>query len=393
LYRRPGRGIALNMSGPSQPSGVAAKRALAVLLALAITVLAAAQYRMGRGPVAVAWLAVGPLLASVLLRPWITAVLAGWATLLGVGLIVNQPGPPGALVSHLGVCVLLAAFAVANSVLRTAAQRRLSRVRAVARVAQSALLREVPATVTAGRMASRYVSAAAEARVGGDILEVVSEGGRTRWLIGDTRGKGLPAVRLASIATTSFRDACAHPGLSLTEIARVVDRSVTLAAGQEDFVTALFAEFDPRGWLELVTCGHPPPLRLNAGGGLQALTPGAYATPLGLHPDMKTSTFSVGEGDRLVFYTDGLLEARDRAGRYFRLEDCADTLRGPDLEAAADELLDRLVAHTGRRLDDDVALLLFEAASSPAAGGPSGTAGAARDARPAHDLAVAGSGP
>ena len=381
------------MSGPSQPSGALAKRVLAVALALAITVLAVAQYRTGRGPVAVAWLAVGPLLASVLLRPWITAVLAGWATLLGVGLIVNQPGPPGALVSHLGVFVLLAAFAVANSVLRSAAQRRLSRVRAVARVAQSALLREVPATVTAGRMASRYVSAAAEARVGGDILEVVSEGGRTRWLIGDTRGKGLPAVRLAAVATTSFRDACARPGLPLAEIARVVDRSVTLAAGEEDFVTALFAEFDPRGWLELVTCGHPPPLRLNAGGGLQALTPSAYATPLGLHPDMKTSTFSVGDGDRLVFYTDGLLEARDRAGRYFRLEDCTDTLREPDLEAAAGELLDRLVAHTGRRLDDDVALLLFEAASSPVADEPAGTAGAARDIMPAHDLAVAGSGP
>ena len=78
------------------------------------------------------------------------------------------------------------------------------------------------------------------------------------------------------------------------------------------------------------------------------------------------STFSVSAGDRLVFYTDGLLEARDRAARYFRLEDCLDTLRRADLQAAADELLDRLVAHTGRRLDDDVTLLLFEAASAPA---------------------------
>lgn len=388
LYQRPGRGIRLNVSGPSQPSGILAKRVLAVLIGLAITVVAVAQYRTGRGPVAVAWLAVGPLLASLLLRPRITAVLAGWATLLGVGLIVNQPARPGTLVSHLGVFVLLAAFAVANAALRTAAQRRLSRVRAVARVAQSALLREVPATVTAGRMASRYVSAAAEARVGGDILEVVSEGGRTRWLIGDTRGKGLPAVRLASIATTSFGDACAHPGLSLPEIARVVDRSVTLAAGEEDFVTALFAEFDPHGWLELVTCGHPPPLRLTADGGLQVLSPSAYATPLGLHPDMKTSTFSVGEGDRLVFYTDGLIEARDRAGRYFRLEDCADTLRGPDLEAAADELLGRLVAHTGRRLDDDVAVLLFEAASPSAQpeSEPPATAVPARGSVPGGDV-------
>ena len=151
LYQRPGRGIRLNVSGPSQPSGILAKRVLAVLIGLAITVVAVAQYRTGRGPVAVAWLAVGPLLASLLLRPRITAVLAAWATLLGVGLIVNQPARPGTLVSHLGVFVLLAAFAVANAALRTAAQRRLSRVRAVARVAQSALLREVPATVTAKR--------------------------------------------------------------------------------------------------------------------------------------------------------------------------------------------------------------------------------------------------
>jgi serine phosphatase RsbU (regulator of sigma subunit) len=233
-------------------------------------------------------------------------------------------------------------------------------------VAQSALPREVPATVAAGRLATRYVSAAAEARVGGVLLEIVSDKGHPRWLIGDTRGKGLPAVRLASVAMTSFRDACAQPGPSLPEIARVVDRSVARAAEDEDFVTAVFAEFDPRGWLQLVICGHPPPLRLTANGDLRALTPAAYATPLGLHPDIRPSTFPVGAGDRLVFYTDGLLEAHDRAGRYFRLEDCLDTLRRTDLQAAADELLDRLLALTGRRLDDDVAVLLFEAASPPA---------------------------
>jgi phosphoserine phosphatase RsbU/P len=363
---RSGRGIPLDASGPSQPAGVLAKRVFALLVCLAIAAVAAAQYRMGSALIPVPWLAVGPLLASLVLPARITAMLAGWAVLLGFGLIADQPGRPGRLVSHLGVLVLLAAFAVANSALRTAAQRRLSQVRAVARVAQSALLREVPATVAAGRLASRYVSAAAEARVGGDLLEVVSGGGHPRWLIGDTRGKGLPAVRLASVAMTSFRDACAQPGLSLPEIARVVDRSVARAAGDEDFVTALFAEFDPRGWLELVTCGHPPALRLTADGDLQVLNPATYATPLGLHPDIRPSTFSVSAGDRLVFYTDGLLEARDRAGRYFRLEDCLDALRRTDLEAAADELLDRLLAHTGRKLDDDVAVLLLEATSPPA---------------------------
>jgi phosphoserine phosphatase RsbU/P len=359
-------GIALDGPGPTEPSRGRAKRVFALVLFLVITAVAVAQYGTAHGLIPVAWLAVGPLLVSLVLPPLITAALAGWALLLGLGLMSGQPGSVGMLASHLSVLVLLAAFAVANSALRTAAQRRLSQVRAVARVAQSAVLREVPATVTAGRLASRYVSAAAEARVGGDLLEVVPDAGRPRWLIGDTRGKGLPAVRLASVAMISFRDACAQPGLSLPEIARVVDRSVARAAGDEDFVTAVFAELDPRGWLQLVVCGHPPPLLLSAEGDLRALTPRAYATPLGLHPDVQTSTFSVNPGDRLVFYTDGLLEARDRAGRYFRLEDCRDTLRHPDLQAAADGLLGRLLAHTGRKLDDDVAVLLLEATAPPA---------------------------
>ncbi len=364
---------------------------VALLLGLAITAAAAVQYRAGGGFITAGWLAVGPLVASLVLPVRFTAVLAGWAALLGAGLLVHQPGRPGALASHLGVLVLLAGFAVANAALRAAAQRRLGQIRAVARVAQSAVLREVPARIAAGKLASRYVSAAAEARVGGDILEVAAGGERPRWLIGDTRGKGLPAVHLASVAMTSFRDACAQPGLSLPEIARAVDRSVTRAAGDEDFVTAVFAELDPRGWLELITCGHPPPLRLTADGGLQALSPAAYATPLGLHPDIRPSTFSVGAGDRLVFYTDGLLEARDRAGRYFRLEDCLDTLRRPDLQAAADELLDRLSAHTGSRLADDVALLLLEA-TSPAAQ-PAGEPAAALVSAGGRDaLATAGLG-
>jgi phosphoserine phosphatase RsbU/P len=384
-----GRSIPLTVTGPSPSAGQLAKRVFVLLSLLAITVLAIGVYRTGGGLIAAPWLAVGPLRASLALPPQTTAVLAGWVTLLGLGLMLDQPERLGRLVSHLGVLVLLAGFAVANSALRTAAQRRLSQVRAVARVAQSALLREVPATVTAGRLASRYVSAAAEARVGGDLLEVVSEGGHPRWLIGDTRGKGLPAVRLAGVAMTSFRDACTQPGLSLPEIARVVDRSVARAAGDEDFVTALFAEFDPRGWLELVICGHPTPLRLTADGDMQPLSPAAYATPLGLHPDIRPSTFTVGVGDRLIFYTDGLLEARDRAGRYFRLDGCVDALRRPNLEEAADELLDRLVAHTGRKLDDDVAVLLFEAA--PTAAGPDGEpAVVTRGLRDGGRLAAAG---
>jgi phosphoserine phosphatase RsbU/P len=370
-------------SAAGRLSGSRARLVFTLMVGVAITVVAIAMYVTGRGLIPAAWLSVGPLLASLVLSPRTTALLAGWAVGLAAGLSLSQPGPPGVVASHLAVCLLIAGFAVANSALRALAERRITQARAVARVAQSALLREIPPAVTAGKLASRYVSASPEARVGGDLLEVVPGPGHPRWLIGDTRGKGLPAVRLASVAMTSFRDACAQPGLSLPEIARVVDGSVTRAAGEEDFVTAVFAELDPRGWLQLVVCGHPPPLRLSADGDLRPLTPAAYATPLGLHPDIQSSTFTVNVGDRLVFYTDGLLEARDRAGRYFRIEDCLDILRHPDLQAAADELLSRLLAHARRKLDDDVALLLLEATAPPA------LRGLDRDHRAGADLALA----
>jgi hypothetical protein len=330
------------------------------LLAVAVAAFATAQFATGRPVASLAWLAIAPLLGSLVLRPLRTVLLAGWTVLVALGLALETSGPAGRLASSLAALALLAGFAVVNSALRCAAQRRLGQARTVARVAQSALLREVPRSVVGARLASRYLSASAEARVGGDVVEVMADGARTRWLVGDTRGKGLAAVRLASVAATSFRDACAQPGLSLAEIARAVDQSVTRAAGQEDFVTAVFAELDPRGWLQLVNCGHPPPVRLSAGGQLAELAPAAFATPLGLHPDPHPSTFSVSTGDRLLFFTDGLLEARNRAGQFFRLDQQAGALGRPDVNAAADELLDRLRSHTRHRLDDDVAILLAE---------------------------------
>jgi sigma-B regulation protein RsbU (phosphoserine phosphatase) len=343
-----------------------------LLLAVAVTGLAGVQLAAGLAVATLAWLAIAPLLGSLVLSPGLTGLLAGWAVLLGVGLDLSGASP-GRLASRLGVLVLLAGFAVANAVLRSAAQRRLGQARAVARVAQSALLREVPPVVASARLASRYLSASAEARVGGDVLEVVADGPRLRWLVGDTRGKGLPAVRLASVAATSFRDACARPGLPLAEVARAVDLSVARAAGEEDFVTAVFAELDPRGWLQLVVCGHPPPLRLAAGGQLGPLTPAAFATPLGLHPDLRVSTFSVRTGDRLLFFTDGLLEARDRAGQFFRLHDHIPALRQPSPQAAVDDLLTRLRAHTRHRLHDDIAVLLVELTLTEADGERGGT--------------------
>jgi hypothetical protein len=168
----------------------------------------------------------------------------------------------------------------------------------------------------------------------------------------------VPAIMIvAAVAKLGFiADLISKP----TMIGYVNGLALTILVGQPPKLFGFKVEAD--GFIGEVIgfCGHPPPLRLTLTDELQTLAPAAFATPLGIHPHLHSSTYSVRAGDRLLFFTDGLLEARDRAGRFFRLDEHIQTLRQPSLQSAADELLGRLRAHTRHRLDDNVALLLVE---------------------------------
>jgi serine phosphatase RsbU (regulator of sigma subunit) len=87
---------------------------------------------------------------------------------------------------------------------------------------------------------------------------------------------------------------------------------------------------------------------------------GTPEPPLGLGPAPSPVTCLLGEGARLLFYTDGLVESRNREGTFFCLEDSAEALRTDDLGTALDGLLGRVVDHVGERVNDDVALVLVE---------------------------------
>jgi sigma-B regulation protein RsbU (phosphoserine phosphatase) len=256
------------------------------------------------------------------------------------------------LTAGVGLAVWLAAR-------RERRERDLATMTRVAEVAQRCVLTAVPARVGDLAFASRYQSASPVALIGGDFYEVVDcENGQVRAVVGDVRGKGLDAVRLAALVLGTFREAA----LSLERldgVASLMDRRLRRHLEAEDFVTAVFAEFGPEGRLTLVNCGHHPPL-LVRNSTTDLLTPQTTTTPLGLDPIPNPEEAVMLPGDRLLLYTDGLVEARSKSGRMIALDHLAKTLRHPNLDQALGDLVEALESLVVGPLEDDMALVLAE---------------------------------
>ncbi len=92
------------------------------------------------------------------------------------------------------------------------------------------------------------------------------------------------------------------------------------------------------------------------------MAPEGYAPPLGLRPHPARQDIALKPGDRLLFYTDGLVETRNRAGRFFDLDEhVAAALAVPDLDVAVRRVVRLLLEHAGDGLADDVLLVLGQA--------------------------------
>jgi sigma-B regulation protein RsbU (phosphoserine phosphatase) len=140
---------------------------------------------------------------------------------------------------------------------------------------------------------------------------------------------------------------------------------VTAVAGDEDFVTAVLAEFHDDFTVAVVNCGHHPPLLLPDGDAGRLLDTGEPQLPLGLNPTLTSVTSRVSEGARMLFYTDGLIETRNRQGAFFPLLDRAAALSAGSLEDALTGLLEELTEHAADGIDDDMALVLAERRTPP----------------------------
>lgn len=255
------------------------------------------------------------------------------------------------------ICVLIGALATLSASIRERREARLRRLTVIAEAAQRAVLRATPTAIGTVGFATRYVSATEEAMVGGDLYEIAATPFGVRVIVGDVRGKGLPAVQTAASVLGAFRQA-AFVEPDVAALAREIDDVVARLIDDEEFVTAILLELHDET-VRMANCGHHPPLLVDAEGA-RLLDTGDPTTPIGLHPDPVLVELPWRAQARLLLFTDGLVEARDATGEFFPLEAEAALLRGRSLEDALDEMLARLRAYAGRRLPDDVALVLVE---------------------------------
>ena len=327
--------------------------AVAVLWLLLSCVLVAMS-----GLIVISLFIVAPLIVASAADERRTAIVAGATVVLTIAAGVWHGHIQGASygIRLTAVCAM-GVLAIVLAGMRRRREERLARMTAIAQASQVALLPPVPPEIPGINIAARYLSATRGAWVGGDLYEIIPTGNGIRVIIGDVRGKGLDAILLARQVLSAFRrSAVATPALE--QVAGEVSRAIRPHLGEEDFVTAVLAHIAPSGELTIVNCGHHPPL-LHHGGGLRPLT-GTTALPLGLEDYFTAFTTGWLPGDRLLLYTDGLVESRNHHGDFLPEDHITTALLAADCDQALDTLMTAVRRHTGGHGHDDMALLLLE---------------------------------
>ncbi|QUW89502.1 SpoIIE family protein phosphatase [Streptomyces sp. V17-9] len=254
--------------------------------------------------------------------------------------------------------LLLARELAARAALQIDNARWYQNARDTALTLQRSLLPSHPPVTGGLEVASRYQPAGGTSEVGGDWFDVIElADGRTALVVGDVMGSGIAAAASMGRLRTATNTLAAlelDPAQLLGHLER------TTAGLDQAIATCLYAVHDPhRRQCRIANAGHLPPVRLRAGRPPELLDL-PTGVPLGVGGvAFSTTTVGLEPGDRLVFYTDGLVETR-RHPLDERLDALLALLEGPDrpLEEVCDLLLRTL--HEPEN-SDDVALLIARA--------------------------------
>ncbi len=180
----------------------------------------------------------------------------------------------------------------------------------------------LPASFPEGEGFDVYGNMAPARNVGGDFFDVILlENGRLGLAVADVSDKGVPAALFMMSSRTLLKGAAIGRGAPGDALSEVND---LLTEDNESFmfVTVLYTVFDPdSGLLTYANGGHNNPLLVHADGTSEELThTGGIA--LGVMPGLeyKEASITLGEGETLVLYTDGVSEAMNSEGEEFGMD-------------------------------------------------------------------------
>jgi hypothetical protein len=206
-------------------------------------------------------------------------------------------------------------------------------------------------------------------RVAGDAYDYAVNADDAFFAVFDGAGHDLQAGHDTALAITAIRLARRQGITDLATLAAHADDLLTAQPGPTQFVTAALATLDTTtGVLHYVLAGHPPPILVRGGRSVKEL-PHPPRTPLGVRgtpPDrLKVGHEQLEPGDRLLLYSDGIVEARTAHGEFFGEHRLVDFTQRAELAGLpAPETLRRLtaavLAHQGGQLQDDATLVLVD---------------------------------
>lgn len=149
--------------------------------------------------------------------------------------------------------------------------------------------------------------------IGGDLYDFFTvDGGGAAFLLGDVCGSGIGAALLVANLQATIRSQQALAS-NPTKLIEHVNRLFFQSTRPEHFATLFFGFYDPAArTIHYVNCGHPPPLLLRADGTVQFLDATGVLLGAFEKPSFEERSAQVASGDRVVLYSDGFSEARDR---------------------------------------------------------------------------------
>lgn len=199
--------------------------------------------------------------------------------------------------------------------------------------------------------------------IGGDAFDYVPlPDGRLGIFVADVSGKGVAAALIMFAFRALLRAQSQHQQ-DLARLAAEVNGHLLESTGQEDFITCLYGILDPgSGRFAYVNCGHNPPLLLEGRRSSRTLRNGNLI--LGVFADARYDSDEIvlAPGDRLILYTDGVVECEDDGGAAFGISGLTAVAEGAGPVSSRKliaAIVDRARAFTGReQFEDDLTVVV-----------------------------------